>query len=288
MTGFALALVLFSAIAHASWNLLAKRARGGVAFTWLFDALSVAFCAPLALVALVLQQPRIGAVELVFMAGSAVLHLGYFLLLQQGYRAGDLSVVYPLARGLGPMLSTAAAIALLGERPTPLALLGALLIGVGVVALTGDPRTLRRSGAGRSVAYAIATGVVIAAYTLWDKQAVGIAGAAIPPLVYFWGFTAGRALLLTPLAIARWDEVRAGWREHRTEALGIAILSPLSYILVLIALVTSPVSYVAPAREIGILIGVLLGTRLLAEGDARRRLLAAAAMVVGVVALALG
>jgi drug/metabolite transporter (DMT)-like permease len=289
VTGFALTLVLCSAFAHAGWNLLAKRAGGGsIGFTWLFDVLSVALYAPITLAALVLQPTRLGGLELLLIAGSTVLHLGYFLMLMQGYRVGDLSLVYPLARGLGPMLSTAAAVAFLGERPTPLALVGAFLIGIGVVLLTGDPRALRRSGAGRSVAYALATGVIIAAYTLWDKQAVAAAGAGMPPLIYFWGFTVGRVLLLTPLALGRRHEVRAGWREYRREAFGIAVLSPLSYILMLVVLVASPVSYVAPAREIGILIGVLLGTRLLAEGDARRRLLAAASMVLGVVALALG
>ena len=82
--------------------------------------------------------------------------------------------------------------------------------------------------------------------------------------------------------------VRAEWQAHRREALVVAVLSPLAYILVLTALVFTPVSYVAPAREIGILIGVIFGARLLAEGHARRRLLAAGAMVLGIVALALG
>ncbi|HEX2184239.1 MAG TPA: DMT family transporter [Chloroflexota bacterium] len=287
MAPFALVLVLLSAVAHATWNLLAKRAGRGATFTWLFDALSVALYAPLTLAALLIERPTLGVTGLVFITGSAVLHLGYFVLLQRGYQVGDLSVVYPLARGLGPLLSTVAAVVYFGERPTHLALTGALLIGVGVVVLTGDPRRLRHGG-GRSAGYALVTGVLIAAYTLWDKQAVAVGGAALPPLIYFWGLTTGRALLLTPLALMRWAEVRAGWRTHRREALGIAVLSPLSYLLVLTALRVSPVSYVAPAREIGILLGVLFGTRMLAEGEAARRLGAGAAMVCGGVFLALG
>ena len=104
MTLFALALVLAAAFAHASWNLLAKRAGdGGPAFVWLFNALSLLIYAPLAVAVVVFQRPQLGPVELVFMFGSGVLHLGYFLLLQRGYGVGDLSLVYPLARGTGPL-----------------------------------------------------------------------------------------------------------------------------------------------------------------------------------------
>jgi drug/metabolite transporter (DMT)-like permease len=282
----ALALVLASAVAHATWNLIAKRASGGPVFNWLFDSLSVVVCLPLGVAQVLLEPPHLGPVEWTFIVGSAVLHLAYFLLLGAGYRAGDLSLVYPLARGAGPVLSTAAAVLVLGERPTPLALLGALLIGSGVFVLAGDPRRLLGSQALRSVIFALLTGVVIAAYTLWDKQAVS--AVAIPPVLYFYLFTVVRAALLTPYALTRWPTAKLEWRLHWRHALGIAALSPASYILVLYALSVSPVSYVAPAREIGILLGALMGSRWLAEGDAQRRLAGAVAMVLGVVALALG
>jgi drug/metabolite transporter (DMT)-like permease len=286
MTGFALALVLASAVAHASWNLLAKRAGGGLGFMWLFMTVSLVIQTPLVAVMDMGQALEIGWVEIVFMAGSAALHLVYFVLLGRGYRAGDLSLVYPLARGTGPLLATVAAIAFFGERPSILALGGAVLIALGVVVLSGDPRALRRSGAGRSVVYALLTGVTVAGYTLWDKQAVS--GAQIPPALYFWGFNAGCFALLLPWGLARRDEVRATWGRYRWETLGTGILVPVSYILALTALATSPVSYVAPAREIGILIGAAMGSRFLAEGQGVRRLAAAALMVTGVVALAAG
>src|SRR5258708_815791 len=235
---------------------------------------------------MVLQPSHVGGVEVTFILGSAVLHLAYFLLLGQGYRLGDLSLVYPLSRGAGPMLSTAAAVLLLGEHPTPLALTGALLIGLGVFVLVGDPRRLHSSKAGPSVAFALLTGVVIAGYTLWDKQAVSAVG--IPPVLYFYLFTLTRAVLLTPYALARREVIKHEWRQHKRHALGIAALSPVAYILVLYALSVSPVSYVAPVREIGILLGAIMGSRWLAEGDARQRLLGAAAMVAGVVAIAVG
>ena len=184
------------------------------------------------------------------------------------------------------MLALVGAILLFGERPSPLAIGGALAIVAGILALTGDPRKLRARGAGAAVAYALLTGVTIAAYTLWDKQ--GVSGLLIPPVIYEWGANVFRAVILTPLALPRWPEVKAEWRTNRAAVLAVAGLSPLAYMLVLTALAISPVSYVAPAREIGILFGVLLGARTLAEGDIGKRSIAAILMVGGVIALALG
>jgi len=286
MTTFALALVLASAVAHATWNLFAKRSRGGAPFLWLAFALAVPLYAPIAIAVLVLSGARIGPLELLWMFVNAALNVAYGIFLLRGYKAGDLSVVYPLARGSGPMLALIGAILLFGERPTPLAIGGALAIVAGILALTGDPRKLRERGAGAAVGYALLTGVTIAAYTLWDKQ--GVSGLLIPPVIYEWGANVFRAVILTPLALPRWPEVKAEWRMNRAAILAVAALSPLAYILVLTALAISPVSYVAPAREIGILFGVLLGARTLAEADIGRRSIAAILMVGGVIALALG
>ena len=286
MTAAALGLALGAAAIHATWNLLAKRVGGGVVFVWLFGSFATIIYAPLATATVLLVRPHIGLVHLIFLAGTAVLHLGYFLTLQGGYRSGDLSLVYPLARGTGPVLSVGAAILVLGERPTPVAVGGALLIGIGIFLLAGSPTGLDRPGARRAVGYALLTGALIAVYTLWDKRAVSTLG--IPPILLDWGGNLGRALLLTPAALARRDEVRALWREHRREVVLVAVLTPMAYILVLTAMVFTPVSYVAPAREISILIGTAMGSRLLAEGEAPRRLAAATAIVVGVAALAVG
>ncbi|HKW78708.1 MAG TPA: EamA family transporter [Candidatus Limnocylindria bacterium] len=286
MTPVALGLVLASAVTHATWNLLAKRVQGGTVFLWLVFVVTAVLWAPVALVALVLTGASLGPVALGLVAGTALLNTLYFVLLAAGYRAGDLSLVYPLARATGPLLATVAAIALFGERPTPLALFGAGAVVAGALVLTGDPRQLRASGAGRAATFAIATGVVIAAYTLWDKQAVSTFG--IPPIVYDWCRNAGQILLLTPVALPRRPDLARHWRERRAEIFGIAALAPLSYILVLTALAQSPVSYVAPAREIGILFGAVMGTQLLGEGDAARRLGGAAAMLAGIAALAMG
>jgi drug/metabolite transporter (DMT)-like permease len=286
MTLGALILILAAAFIHATWNLLNKRASGHVTFTWLAAFLSAIFYTPVSLGVIFVTQQQIGIPEVVMMAGSAALHSGYFVLLNQGYRVGDLSLVYPLARGTGPLLSSLAAIALLGERPSALAITGALMIIAGVVVLTINPKRLGQSGVRMAVLYALVTGLFIAAYTLWDKQAV--TRFSVPPLILDWGSNLGRAIFLTPLGMRYPQEARIEWRAHRYEAIGVAVLAPLSYILVLTAMQFTPVSYVAPAREISILIGTAMGTRLLAEGDGRRRLVAASAMVLGVGALAAG
>lgn len=287
MTGFALALLVISALTHATWNLLAKRTNSGAAFVWLFNTLATVIYTLPAIAVLVVQRPQLGMIQLLWMLGSAILQLAYFLVLQRGYRTGDLSLVYPLARGTGPLLSTTAAIALLGERPTLIALTGAVCIGLGVFILTGDPRQIRSLSGRWAVVYGLITGGLIAAYTLWDKYAVST--LMIPPVVLYYGDLLGQVGLLTPLALRDWQTVASLWRTYRLEAFGIAFLSPLSYVLVLTALVFTRVSYVAPTREISILIGVAMGNRLLAaEGDAKRRLLAAGVMLLGVVALAVG
>jgi drug/metabolite transporter (DMT)-like permease len=286
VTAFALALVLGSAVAHATWNLFAKRSSGGAPFLWLAFALSVPLYAPIAIAVLIVSGAHLGPVELLWMLVNAALNVAYGIFLLRGYRAGDLSVVYPLARGTGPVLAVVGAVLLFGERPTALALAGGLSIVAGVFVLTGDPRTLRPRGAGTAVAYALLTGVTIAAYTLWDKRGVGV--LLIPPVVYESGANVFRVLILAPLALRRWPEVRREWSANRAAVLAVASLSPLAYILVLTALAISPVSYVAPAREIGILLGVLVGARALTEADIGTRSIAAILMVGGVIALALG
>jgi drug/metabolite transporter (DMT)-like permease len=261
--------------------------------------MSTVLYAPIAVAALLIVRPRLTGEAWLFVAGNGVLHLSYLLALLRAYRAGDLSVVYPVARGTGPMLAALAAIVLLGERPTPLAYVGIALIGIGVFSLAGAGGQAEgadgsisgeRSGggvhlSGAGVGWGLVTGGVIAVYTVWDKHAVS--ALALPALFYDWAGGVVLTIGLLPFAARRRDEVRAVWSDHRREALVVAVLSPLAYILVLTALASSPVSYVAPAREVSILIGAILGARLLGEGHLRRRIPAAIAIVVGVVALAI-
>jgi drug/metabolite transporter (DMT)-like permease len=286
LSALALLLVLLAAVCHASWNLLLKRASGGPTFLWLATLVSALVYAPVALGVYLVQKPHIGLIGLGFIAGTSVLHVIYFLLLAKGYRHGDLSLVYPLARGTGPLVTIVVAVLLLGERPSAVGLAGALMVALGVFLLTGDPRRLRQSGAGSAVVFALLTGMCIAAYTVWDKYAV--ATLLIPPLIFDWSANACRSLILTPIALREGVSVKSIWAGHRGAVIGVAVLSPLSYILVLTAMVFTPVSYVAPAREISILFAALMGTHFLAEGSSGRRILAACVMVGGVAALAVG
>ena len=286
MSLLALALVLTGACCHAWWNLILKRTGGGTGFFLLFSGFSAILLAPVALTVWWIEQPVMGWPQYLMMAGSATLHLLYFLALDHGYKHGDLSIVYPLARGTGPVLTLAAAMLLLGERPSAVAIGGSLLIACAVLMLVGDPRKLRESGNARGVAFAVLTGCLIASYTLADKQAVSV--LLIPPILFDWGANLVRWCLLTPIALRNRQGIRDAWKSYRKEAVYVAILSPLSYILALTAMRFTPVSYVAPAREVSILIAAALGAKVLAEGDVKRRLTAAGLMLAGLGALALG
>ncbi len=288
MTPLTLLLVLTAAVIHACWNLWIKQighlVRGGT-LMWLLTAISSVLYAPLALIVFSRGTWRPEPVHLLWVAGSGVIHVIYFLLLIRGYRAGDLSVVYPVARGTAPLLAASAAVFVFAERPTPLSVTGAALIVAGVFVLTWRTSAAARNHLGPAFRYGLATGALIAVYTLWDGWSVKRVG--IPPLLFYWGGEVVRVLLFTPTALADRAAVASTMRAHFWRVAGIAVLSPLSYILVLIALRTGPVSHIAPAREISILIGAFLGGHVLGEGQRRRRLIAAAAFAGGVIALAL-
>ena len=289
MTGLALGLVLASAFIHASWNYLLKKSGGGAGLITASCAVSLVLYAPLVAGLLWFQGGyAFEPIHLALMAGSGAVHMAYFLLLDRAYRSGgDLSIVYPLARATGPLLTVGAAILLLGERPGPTALGGAVLIGLSALVLAGNPFAWHRSDSRRAVGFALLTGCMIAVYTLWDKASV--AAFLIPPLLYDFGTNAFRVVMLVPYTRARTPgAIARAWAERRGTVIAIAALSPLSYILVLTAMVWTPVSLVAPAREVSILFAALMGAHLLREGDLARRGVAACGMVLGIAGLALG
>ncbi len=278
-----LVLVLTAAGAHAGWNLIAKRSGGGLTWVWLGAFSNLALWGPAAIVQGVLRSGELSWAGLGFMAGSGLLHTGYFSALQRGYAEGDLSLVYPLARGTGPLLSVIAALAFLGERASALALLGAGLIVVAILSMT---RGARREGAGPAIALAVLTGAFTAAYTIWDAHAV--TALHQPVITYFCVAEATRATLLAPLALRRRAQLRPTLSEHWRGLLGFGLLSPAAYILVLTALTRAPVIFVAPAREISIVFGVALGANVLGEGRGMQRALAAAGILAGIVLLTVG
>lgn len=285
MTTFGFALVLFAAVCHATWNFLVKRISAGPELVFLFSAMSSVIYLPLAL-----WYGRtivdFGPVEILFLLGTAVLHTGYFVLLQIGYRHGDLGVVYPTARSTGPLLSVSFAVLVLGESASLQALAGGAVIIFGVLMLGGGLKARRGDGALKSLGFGLVVGCFIGAYTVWDAYAV--AHLMIAPLLMDWFANLGRTMIMTPVALRRREALRLLWLNHWHEALAVAIISPLAYILVLYAMTFTPVLYVAPLRETSVLLAVLLGSWLLHEGDLRRRLKWAAVIVAGVALLATG
>jgi drug/metabolite transporter (DMT)-like permease len=273
----ALALVLVAACTHATWNLLAKRAAASRHFVWMYSVAAVAVWLPaVLLVAWPALSPRVA----VALLGTGVLHVAYSLALQHAYRVADLSVVYPVVRGTGPLLAFVGAALWLGERPTWVAALGAGLVVVGVLALSGGPRL------GRGLVYGVGTGALVASYTVWDGWAVKT--LLLAPVLVDYAGNAFRIVVLSPRAWREREglpgELRAWWKP----ALGVAVLGPLGYILVLSAMRLAPVSHVAPAREVSMLVAAWLGAKVLDERDAGRRIAASAAVVAGVVCLARG
>jgi len=293
----ALVLVLTAALAHAAWNLAAKRAGPtGVPLVWLAAAVSTVLFAPVAVAAGVVAGTGPGVVLVLGCLVSGALHVAYYVTLQRGYGVGDLSVVYPLARGTGPLLAVLVAVLALGEHPGPLGIAGAALVVGGVLVVSGSGGSGSQSGTGlptwrvltdpaSGAAYGVATGVSIAAYTLWDAHAVG--ALALAPVVYLWGNDLTRCALLSPYAWRHRSRVGGVWRAYRREVLAIAVLSPLAYLLVLFAFRLAPVSLVAPAREMSIIVGALAGWLLLGEPNPGRRLAGAVVVLGGVAALAL-
>jgi drug/metabolite transporter (DMT)-like permease len=195
-----------------------------------------------------------------------------------------MSVVYPVARGSGPLLSVIAAVLLLHERPGPLGLVGAACVVVGVLVIGlgggGEHRKI-----GPSLFFGALTGLTIAGYTLWDAHSVN--ALAVPPLIYFGTEVAVQSMILAPYGLSRRTEVVALWRKHWVDVLVIAVLSPVGYVLVLYAMRIAPVSMVAPARELSIVVGSVIAWRWLGEPDPLRRLTGAVIVLAGVATIAM-
>jgi drug/metabolite transporter (DMT)-like permease len=283
VTPLALALVLVAAFAHAGWNALSKRAPGGATFVWTQMVVGSVCMVPVAAAGIWLDDGARVSFAIVLMGiASGCSHTLYFVMLQRGYATGDLSLVYPLARGTGPIFATAGAIAILGERPGPFALAGTCAIAVGVVLLLAT----RGIGRGAALVYAVLTGLLIGVYTVWDGHAVRASHAE--PLFYLLITNLTIVAALTPTALRHRDTVRLLARDYRRVVVAVGLLAPFAYALVLFATRLAGVAYVAPVREVSILIGAVIGTRYYRERGGWQRIAGAAAIVGGVIALALG
>lgn len=324
MTAAAFALVLVSALLHASWNLVAKRAGGDGRFVMLVALMAAVGWAPVGLWVGWSVVPGWGWREWGLVLASALTHFLYFNLLLRGYRLADLTVVYPVARGTGPLLTAGVATLLLGESLGPLGIAGVLGVTLGVLLIAGGPGLWRALRAGSrpdgaapsahggpaastgpgepaaaasavpmtararvltGIGYGAATGLMIAGYTLIDGYAVKVALMS-PILVDYFGNLCRIPFALPAALRDRAATVRA-WRRQWRHALLIAAISPLAYVLVLYAMTMAPLSLVAPARELSMLFAAVLGGRLLGEGDRLLRLAGAACIAAGVAALTL-
>ena len=293
MTGLSLGLVLLSALAHASWNFLLKRSVDQEAFLWCLLAAASVLLAPLGLF-LFWQFPIDAPGQSPgwwFVGATIGLHVLYFLALGRGYASGDLSLVYPIARGIGPILIPVMAVVFLGEAIALPALLGIAVVVVGIytISLWGNlnlflrqPMAMLKDPATR---YAILTGLTIVSYAIVDKSAV----AHVQPFLYMYLMTLGSAIVLTPYMIRGRGlaAVRRTWRLNQRSIILAGLLIFLAYGLVLTAMSFSRVSYVAPAREVGIVIGVLMGIFLLKEPFGRGRILGSTFIILGLVLIAL-
>ncbi len=292
MPATALALVLIAALLHAGWNIVAKKSGGGAHFVLMGALMIVLLWAPLGLVMIWRQAPAWGWHEWGLLLASGLTHLVYFNVLLAGYRAADLTVVYPVARGSGPLLSSLGAVLLLGEPAGWRTAAGVLAVSGGVLLIAGGPGLWRGTqgpaARARSLAglrWGAATGVLIAVYTVVDAYAVKV--LLIAPILVDYVGNLLRIPFMLPTALADRAgfvrDLKAQWKA----ALVLAAFSPLGYVLVLYAVQMAPLSHVAPAREVSMLFASLLGGRLLGETDRGLRLLGAACIVAGVLLLAL-
>jgi drug/metabolite transporter (DMT)-like permease len=288
MTLAAIVLVLCASALHALWNVLAKRGIDALVFLWAASvAGSVLLLAPIA----VLGTPVNWTPEIALrVTVAAVLRASYFMILAAAYARGDLSLVYPLARGIAPVLTVMFAVALLRETPSPQAIIGVTVIVLGVYATHLERWSLRQMLAPFHALrtpyarFALLTGLITATYSIIDKSNLA---TGIDPIWYAYLTIPIAGLLLTPLTVRLRPRIVRELRANGASIVAVAVMMPLTYLLVLYALTIAPVSYVVPARELSIVFTTTLGVLWLGERGAARRLGGALLVLVGVVVLSL-
>ncbi|RFA10750.1 transporter [Subtercola boreus] len=281
-----IAIVLVAALAHAVWNTVSKYKRGDTfLFVWAYTSAATLLCLPLALAALAAGSQTLSWQLAAGAVVSAALHVTYSLTLQSGYDRFDLGVVYPVARGTGPVLTLLFAILLFGERLSAIAILGAVVVVAGIVVVAGNPFRAGARHPFRGVLWGAATGAAIAGYTLWDS--LSVTTLHLDPVTYFTGTFLVQSLVLTPFALRRRSRIRFTLLADAGPILTVAVLSPLAYILVLTAMQTAPVALVAPLRESSIVIGSLLAWWLFREAHLARRIVGAVIVLAGIAAISL-
>lgn len=284
---------MIGALIHAGWNIVAKKAHGDARFTFFSGAIMAVFWAPLALWLGWQVVPAWGWLEWSLMAVSGFVHWVYFVCLLTGYRRSDLTVVYPLARGSAPLMSSMAAVVIFGEQLSAWGAAGIAGVVVGVFLVAGGPGLFakaqdpaQRARVLAGVFWGALTGVLIALYTVLDAWAIKV--AAISPILFdFWCNILRLPYAAIPVLRAP-QEAWELWQQQWKYAAVVAIFSPMAYVCVLYAMTLAPVSHVAPAREVSMLFAALIGGHLLGEGDRWLRVVGAGCIALGVAGLALG
>ena len=237
--------------------------------------------------------PFWGALEWTVIAISGFVHWIYFMCLLTGYRKSDLTVVYPVARGSGPLLSSGVAVVVFGEQFSAFGALGIAGVVVGVFLVAGGPALFRaahdpakRDRIKTGVLWGALTGALIACYTILDAWAVKV--LLLSPILFDYWCNVLRMPYSAVPVLRDWPEAKRLWAVQWKYAAIVGIFSPVGYVLVLYAAKMAPVSHVAPAREISMLFAALIGGQLLGESDRGLRILGACCIAAGVMALALG
>ena len=296
MPPLAVALVLTAAVLHAGWNVLLKTSGDPLRTAVRLQVVGSAFLVPLGVVAwLATGRPALDPAGVGLALISGVLEAGYFVFLSAAYARGDLSLVYPLARGSAPLLSILVGLGFLGERLEPLGLLGVVCLIAGIMLVARPWRALRVAGRHHrgAIGFALLTGATIAAYSTVDRIGVRI----LEPWLYGAFLAVFATIILTTVAsvgrrtgviatVAPSDRPTSLCRDGVT-----GVLSLSAYLMILFAYTQAPLAAVAPLRESGIVFAAAWGALRLGEAVGRRqsamRIAAAALVVVGAVFLAL-
>jgi drug/metabolite transporter (DMT)-like permease len=286
-------LVLSGALIHALWNVAAKKAGGDTRFTFFTAVIMFAFWSPLCIWLGWSVVPTWGWKEWTAIAVSGFVHWLYFVCLLTGYRKSDLTVVYPIARGSGPLLSSGVAVVVFGEQLSAFGALGIAGVVFGVFLVAGGPALfraahdpLRRERIVTGVFWGAITGALIACYTILDAWAVKV--LALSPILFDYWCNVLRMPYSSIAVLRDLPEARRLWIAQWRYAAVVGIFSPIAYVMVLYAAKIAPISHVAPAREVSMLFAALIGGQLLGETDRGMRILGACCIAAGVMALALG
>lgn len=290
----ALTLVLTAALVHATWNYFLKKANATRPFWWLVYIITAVITVP----ALFIYDPQalsnITPIGWLVIALSAPIHVLYGQVLQIGYKKSDYSIVYPTARGTGPLITVLCAVLILGDRPSFWGWIGIVLILASIVLLAMPHKQDKQTQDLRiraGIFWGFLTGCFIAGYSFCDAWAVQ-QETGLTPLSFYFPSIAVRAIVFAPFIM-----MHANWKAESKEILTtprlqkalavVTVGSPLAYILVLYAMTIAPLAYVAPSREVGMMIGVVLGGLLLRERLSVTRLAGVIGMTLGVILVGL-